>query len=79
MRNRASTVFSTHVGLFWYKRLNFGVSSASEIVQHAIQGTLRDLPGVLNISDDMLVFGNSKAEHNDRLEAVPDQVNRPII
>ena len=30
------TVFSTHVGLFRYKRLNFGLSSAAEIFQHAI-------------------------------------------
>ncbi|XP_030850192.1 uncharacterized protein K02A2.6-like [Strongylocentrotus purpuratus] len=68
--SRQYTVFSTHAGLYRYKRLNFGVSSASEIFQHAIQATLHDLPGVLNISDDILVFGTNKAEHNARLEAV---------
>lgn len=68
--SRQYTIFSTHAGLYRYKRLNFGVSSASEIFQHAIQATLHDLPGVLNISDDLLVFGTNKAEHNARLEAV---------
>jgi len=29
--SRFITTFSTHVGLFRYKRLNFGISSASEI------------------------------------------------
>ena len=29
--SRYITTFSTHVGLFRYKRLNFGINSASEI------------------------------------------------
>ena len=32
--SRYITTFSTHAGLFRYKRLNFGISSASEIFQH---------------------------------------------
>ena len=44
--SRQYTVFSTHIGLFRYKRLNFGLSSASEIFQHTIQAVLQDLPGV---------------------------------
>ncbi|XP_041471843.1 uncharacterized protein K02A2.6-like [Lytechinus variegatus] len=64
------TVFSTHVGLFRYKRLNFGLCSASKVFQHAIQITFQDLPGVLNISDDLLVFGRDQAEHDARLHAV---------
>ena len=68
--SRQYTVFSTHAGLFRYKRLNFGLSSASEIFQHTIQAVFQDLPGVLNVSDDILVFGTSKAEHDLRLHAV---------
>ena len=34
--SRYITTFSTHVGLFRYKRLNFGISSASEIFQHTL-------------------------------------------
>ena len=68
--SRQYTVFSTHIGLFQYKRLNFGLSSASEICQHTLQAVLQDLPGVLNVSDDILVFGNNKAEHDTRPHAV---------
>ncbi|XP_014664198.1 PREDICTED: uncharacterized protein K02A2.6-like [Priapulus caudatus] len=74
--SRQYTVFSTHVGLFRYKRLNFGISSASEIFQQAVQSTFHDLSGVLNISDDILVFGRSQAEHDARLEAVMQRLRK---
>ena len=67
--SRKYTVFSTHAGLYQYKRLNFGLSSAAEIFQNAIQSTLRDLPGIINISDDILVFGSTQEEHDKRLHA----------
>eukprot|EP00057_Strongylocentrotus_purpuratus_P001926 XP_003723494.1 PREDICTED: uncharacterized protein K02A2.6-like [Strongylocentrotus purpuratus] len=66
--SRYVTVFSTHVGLFRYKRLNFGVNSAAEVFQQMIQTTLSGLDGVLNISDDILVYGRTPEELNDRLE-----------
>ena len=31
------TTFTTHLGLFRYKRLNFGTSSSSEVFQSTIQ------------------------------------------
>ena len=34
--SRYITTFSTHVGLFRFKRLNFGISSASEIFQNTM-------------------------------------------
>jgi hypothetical protein len=67
--SRQYTVFSTHVGFFRYKRLNFGLSSAAEIFQHVIQAALRDLQGVINISDGILVFGSTQEEHDTRLKA----------
>ncbi|XP_030850066.1 uncharacterized protein K02A2.6-like [Strongylocentrotus purpuratus] len=66
--SRYVTIFSTHVGLFRYKRLNFGVNSAAEVFQQMIQTTLSGLDGVLNISDDILVYGRPPEELNDRLE-----------
>ncbi len=38
--SKGITTFQTHSGLYRYKRLLFGVSSASEIYQHTIQQTL---------------------------------------
>ena len=67
--SRKLTVFSTHIGLFRYKRLNFGVNSAAEIFQHKIRSTLWGLKGVINISDDILVHGKTQQEHDTNLEA----------
>ena len=67
--SRHLTVFSTHKGLFRYKRLNFGVCSAAEVFQNAISSALRGLTGTLNISDDILVFGRTQQEHDARLVA----------
>jgi transposase InsO family protein len=67
--SRYITTFSTHVGLWRYKRLNFGVSSAAEVFQNAIRNTLSGLSGAINISDDILVYGTTQAEHDANLHA----------
>ena len=54
--SRYITTFSTHMGLFQYKRLNFGISSASEIFQETIHSIIQDIQGAKNISDDVIVF-----------------------
>ncbi|KAK3711516.1 hypothetical protein QZH41_016433 [Actinostola sp. cb2023] len=68
--SREITTFVTHCGLFRYKRLMFGVSSASEQYQHEIQTTLAGIDGQENISDDIIVHGEEQAEHDKRLEKV---------
>ena len=68
--SRYITTFATHKGLRRYARLNFGTNSASEIFQHIIQELLRDIPGALNISDDVIVFGTCQADHDQALRAV---------
>ncbi|XP_041453694.1 uncharacterized protein K02A2.6-like [Lytechinus variegatus] len=68
--SRDITTFVTHKGLMRYKRLIFGLSSASEIYQYAIQQALSGLEGVRNISDDIIVFGKDDKEHDHRLHAV---------
>jgi len=50
--------------------LNFNTNSASEIFQKVISEQIRHIPGVLNISDDVIVFGKTQAEHDDSLNAV---------
>ena len=68
------TTFATHKGLRKglrrYARLNFGTNSASEIFQKTISDQLRDVPGGLNISDDVIVFGVTQADHDKALKAV---------
>ena len=68
--SRYITTFGTHLGLMRYKRLNFGISCAAEIFQNIIRETLEGIPGALNISDDILVFGKTQRAHDHTLEAV---------
>ena len=58
--SRQITTFTTHKGLFQYKRLNFGTNSASEIFQHTIQGVFNGIPGCRNISDDIILLAKRK-------------------
>ena len=56
--SREITTFATHVGLYRYKRLNFGTRSAGEVFQATVSKELtRDIVACINISDDILVFG----------------------
>ena len=66
--SRGITTFTTHKGLRRYKRLMFGITSAPEIYQHVIQQALHGCPGVRNISDDIIIFGKTQAEHDVNLE-----------
>eukprot|EP00057_Strongylocentrotus_purpuratus_P005494 XP_003731095.1 PREDICTED: uncharacterized protein K02A2.6-like [Strongylocentrotus purpuratus] len=71
--SRYITTFATHRGLYRYKRLNFGISSASEIFQEAIRDVIRDIKGAKNISDDIICFGsgsNAQADHDRAVHEV---------
>ena len=68
--SRHLTTFSTHVGLWCYKRLNFGMSCSAEIFQKRINDVIRGIPGVKNISDDIYIGGVDKEQHDVRLRSV---------
>ena len=48
----------------------FGINAASEIFQNAIEKILTGLSGCKNISDDIIVFGVTTAEHDQNLYGV---------
>ena len=68
--SRNFTTITTHLGLFRYKRLHMGISCASEIFTETIRTMLDGLPGQVNMTDDILVFGEDKAAHQRNLKAV---------
>ena len=68
--SREITTFITHKGLYRYKRLMFGISSAPEKYQQVIQQTLQGTEGVHNISDDIIVHGATHDQHDKRLRKV---------
>ena len=68
--NRPITTISTYRQLFRFNRLFFGICSASEIFQHTIAQVLNNVPGCLNISDDIIIHVRSIKEHDKNLGAV---------
>ena len=52
----------TPLGVFIYNVLAMGLSNANDIFEQCLQDILHDLPDVLNIADDILVFGETYEE-----------------
>ena len=68
------TTFITPYGRYCFRRLPFGITSAPEIFQRIMHDLLHDLPGVVLYMDDILVFGSSKSQHDERLKKVLDVI-----
>ena len=65
-----SLTINTHLGLYQYTRLPFGVASAPAMFQRAMDIILQGVEGVICYIDDILVTGATDEEHLDRLEEV---------
>ena len=72
--SRSITTFTTHCGLYQYKRLMFEKTSAPEVYQHVIQQSLQGCEGVANISDDIIIHGKNTEEHDRRLQRVLERL-----
>ena len=69
------TTFITPFGRFFFKRLPFGIASAPEHFQNRMVTEVTEgLEGVVCHIDDVLVWGRTQAEHDDRLHAVLETV-----
>ena len=68
--SRHITTFYTPEGLRRSKRLIFGANAAAELFHEEIRRSLADIEGVINIYDDMLVFGKTQLEHDYALARV---------
>ena len=55
--SREISTFVCHLGLFHYKPLLFGISSAPELYQYKIHQLVSDCAGVENIGDDIIIHG----------------------
>lgn len=67
---RYITTFSTSKGLFRYKRLMFGISCAPEMFQKILEKMILGCEGTFNFIDDIIVYGATEKEHDDRLSKV---------
>ena len=68
-QSRYITTFATHQELWRHCRLNFGTNPASEIFQKVINEQICDIPGALNISDDLIIFGKTQDDHDNALKS----------
>ena len=76
--SRYITTFRTHNGLYRYKRLNFGISSASEIFQEHIRKVISHIAPTKNISDDIIIYGKgetAQAMHDRALAETLDALH----
>ena len=72
--SREITTFMSHKGLFRYRRLMFGISSAPEKYQQIVQQVLQGIDGVRNISDDIVVYAETQEKHDKRVRQVMERL-----
>ena len=64
------TTINTHLGLFQYNRLCFGIASAPAMFQRVIDNLLKGIKHVCGYLDDILITGASQGEHHNNLSLV---------
>lgn len=67
-QSKKYVTITTHLGLFRFNRIPYGVSSAPAIHQRAMDRILRDIPKVLCYQDDIFITGKDIQDHKERLE-----------
>lgn len=70
------TTINTHIGLFSFRRLPFGVKTAPAIFQQVIDKILNGLVGVVSYFDDILVGGGSIKECEVRTISVLERLRK---
>ena len=68
--SRKYLTINTHMGLFQYNRLVFGITLAPAIWQHTIDQVLERASGTSCILDDMIITSKDDEEHLANLEEV---------
>lgn len=68
--SRDITTFSCNSGIYRYKVLVMGITSAAEEGQRLLQQILQKIPNCRNGADDILIWGKDTTEHNRTLDMV---------
>ena len=67
-KSRQYVTINTHLGLFHYTRLSFGVAASPATFQQAMDSVLSGLYGVGGNLDNLIVTGPNDTEHLRNLE-----------
>ena len=67
--SRDYTAFISHIGLFRYKRLPFGLANAPSAYMKVISNILRHCKNTVCYLDDILIFGPTEKVHDECLKA----------
>ena len=72
--SRPLTTFITPYGRYLFNKLPFGISCAPELFQLRMSKILEGLDGVVCQMDDVLVFGTTQEQHDQRLIATLERI-----
>ena len=64
----------THKGMYRFKRLLYGANVGFECFQKQVEQVLAGIDNVINISDDITVYGSTIQEHDATLRKVLDRI-----
>ena len=74
--SRHLTTFIMPFGRYCFNKLSFGITSAREYFQKKMSAMLEGLQGVLCLIDDILIFGKDEAQHDERLFAALERIQK---
>jgi len=66
---------NTPFGKYSFKLLPYGIKSAPEVYQKLVAKLIQDLDGCESIVDDIIIWGESEKQHDQRLFRVLDRLN----
>ena len=69
-------MFNTPFGRYCYRHLPYGITSASEVFHKTVQKIFSDIDGMKVYIDDLVIWGESKEQHDERLFQVLDQAKQ---
>ena len=75
-KSKDYTTLNTPFGRWAYDRLPYGVCSAPEVFHKVMEQMMENINGVRVYMDDILVWGHTEKEHDERLEAVRDRIRK---
>jgi len=75
----ALCTFNTPFGRHCFLRMPFGIASAPEVFHRTVQQIFDGMEGVGVFLDDVVVWGATRAEHDERLEKVMARARKSLL